>query len=116
PSPSGRGSRRVPNKGGVVVMVNGQRFTQSVEPGAVSMRPSPSPQPSPSGRGSQPLRNEAGAVVMVNGQRFTQSADPGTILTINREWHSGDTVTLDLPMPARVTRPIESAPGYCAIE
>ncbi len=55
-------------------------------------------------------------VVFINGDAWTEMPQPGTILTIKREWHAGDKVTLNLPMPARVSCPVESAPGYCVIE
>jgi DUF1680 family protein len=57
-----------------------------------------------------------GVRVAVNGETWGLTPKPGTILSIKREWRPGDRVTLELPMTARVSCPVESAPGYCSIE
>src|SRR5207253_3163351 len=38
------------------------------------------------------------------------------ILKIKREWRAGDKITIDFPMRARVSFPIETAPEYFAFE
>jgi DUF1680 family protein len=44
---------------------------------------------------------EAGASLMVNGHPFNSALTPGSYAGIQREWHTGDTVQLHLPMPVR---------------
>ena len=46
----------------------------------------------------------ADASLQVNGKRVNASLTPGMYARIEREWHDGDRVTLDLPMALSVTR------------
>jgi DUF1680 family protein len=48
-----------------------------------------------------------GATVSVNGRQWSAPATPGTFASVSREWTSGDTIELNLPMPLR-TEPINS--------
>ena len=96
---------------GAEVMVNGQRWKEMQSDGRARL--------SPARRSSHELAlKRAKDRPALPGDHPSDRVipQPGTLLTINREWRSGDVVTLDLPMPARVTCPIESSPGYCSIE
>src|SRR5439155_9796584 len=61
-------------------------------------------------RGLAPPHVGGYAAVMINGKVWGEAPKPGTILSMNREWRPSDRVTLELPMPARVSCPMESAP------
>jgi len=43
-----------------------------------------------------------GAKILVNGSPAAPETEPGTYAEIRRRWQPGDTVELDLPMPARL--------------
>jgi uncharacterized protein len=47
-----------------------------------------------------------GASLSVNGRRWSAPATPGTFASVSREWTSGDTVELELPISLR-TEPID---------
>ncbi len=58
------------------------------------------------------------ATLSINGEP-SQSAAPGTYATVKRQWNPGDTLSLELPMPARLTQAhphIDSTTGCVAIQ
>lgn len=58
------------------------------------------------------------ATVSVNGEKQSIDLKPATYARLQRDWKAGDTVQLDLPMPARMLLPhpyIESCSGKAAI-
>ncbi len=55
------------------------------------------------------------AQASVNGKPIDQPATPGAFLTIDREWKSGDAVTLDLPMDFRLVRGRQRQAGRVAV-
>jgi DUF1680 family protein len=59
-----------------------------------------------------------GATVSVNDEKQSMDLKPGSYARLQRDWKAGDTVRLDLPMPARLLLPhpyIESCSGKAAI-
>ncbi len=56
-----------------------------------------------------------GAVARVNEQPVEQPAVPGRFLTIEREWHSGDRLGLEMPMPWRLVRGRRRQAGRAAV-
>ncbi len=48
-----------------------------------------------------------GATVFINGRQWSAPATPGTFASVSREWTSGDTIELNLPMSLR-TEPVNS--------
>ena len=56
-----------------------------------------------------------GATLAVNGQPVAQATEPGTYVLLNREWRRGDTVTLDIGMPARLVRGDHENEGKAAV-
>ncbi len=55
----------------------------------------------------------SGMTVMVNGQRQAISGQPGSYVTIDREWKTGDTVTVKTPMSLHV-EPLPNSQVYQA--
>jgi len=59
-----------------------------------------------------------GAGVTVNGQAVESPAEPGTYARVRRTWTAGDTVELQLPMPARLMQAhpkVEQCRGQTAV-
>ena len=59
-----------------------------------------------------------GAGVTVNGQAVGVAAEPGTYACVRRTWATGDTIELDLPMPARLMQAhprVEQCRGQVAV-
>jgi hypothetical protein len=52
--------------------------------------------------------------VSVNGKSIPVSAGPGTYITIDRTWHSGDSIDVRLPMTVRL-EPLPNSPGKQAV-
>jgi uncharacterized protein len=60
-----------------------------------------------------------GASIKVNGSPAAEAASPGTYAELRRRWKPGDTVELDLPMPARLIEAnplVEEARNQVAIQ
>jgi DUF1680 family protein len=56
----------------------------------------------------------SGATISVNGQASGIAANPGSYATLSRDWKSGDTVTIKLPMKLRTVAANDNA-GIAAI-
>lgn len=57
----------------------------------------------------------ANASLSVNGQEKIIPVAPGTFQTVDREWHPGDRITLDLPMPMRWVKGRAAQAGRVAL-